>query len=133
MNIKRMAEKYREQVSGTGEHAKRELEDLVKDSFSDWRVDSACRYLRQWYLHLKKALGKEKSLRELQRSWEKLNEMKEVLRRNKKKEIICDKEKELLRVLAGVASERLNRFLKNLPCVIEESLRHSVRESGIRL
>lgn len=131
MNIKRMADQYRAQVSATGEGCRERLEEVAKDLTWAHCVAYARAYLRLMYCRLEKALGKKEGLGDLEKSWQKLVQMGKIHHRLHRKNPV-GRDLECLRKLIGQASEHLERFLKKLPELIEESLRRSVRESGIK-
>ena len=131
MNIKRMADQYRRQVSSTGQGCRMQLESVAEDLTWDHRVASARAYLRLMYRSLEKALGRSRGLEELEKSWQKLVQMSKIHHRLHRKSPVGN-DLEHLGKLHREASEHLERFLKKLPGLIEESLRRSVRESGIK-
>ena len=131
MNIKRIAEQYRRQVTLTGRRAEVYVQDVLFEGYDCYGdIDDACRYLRQWYLKLEKALGGGRDLKSLRLSWETIKRMKRVFRGNKHRELSGSDIKRLQN-LSGTASRQFGRFHNKLPKLIEKSLRRSVRESGI--
>lgn len=131
MNIKRMADKYRQQVTNTGIRAKAHVEGVLLEDYGCYGdITDACRYLGQWYLKLKKSLGGEKDLKSLRLSWETIKRMKRVFRADKLRGL-TDADMKRLKNLSDTALRQFDRFHKNLPKLIEKSLRRSVRESGI--
>ena len=133
MNVKRMADQYRKQVSTTGERAQYNLNRVAQNPGVYRYQDESGRYLGLWYHHLKRALGDERSLGELRQSRETILRMKKVFPKvSRRKEIQDERKKGQLGKLADTSIRQLNRFLEKLPRLIEKSLSRSVREADIR-
>jgi predicted translin family RNA/ssDNA-binding protein len=121
MNIKRMANEYRNQVKGTGNQLLKEINNLTPWScFHHHRTD-----IKRWYNHLQKALGSEKDLKKLLSVWEGLVKISKIPEGTEKDKYQC--------LFSEVQNQMKDFVLKKLPSLIEKSLTRSVRESGIRL
>lgn len=124
MNIRRMADNYRRQLTNTGKEARNRLAWFVSEP-SHLRVHLSvaqeCSYLRGWYVKLRKTLGTKRDLTNLLRAWQALTAAKDEEDDGRKKS------------LAQEAAAELDVFLQKLPRLIERSLTRAVRESGIRL
>lgn len=127
MNIKRLADQYREQVTKTGQNAQKEMkrffgcEDLNVHYFS-----SVIAYLRNWERHFKKSLPENtRRLENLNDAWKFLKKAQVRFNENGRSYGTY--------MYIGRASKSLDKFLTHLPDVIEESLTESIKNSGIKL
>ncbi len=127
MNIKRMADEYRDQVKHTGLTLKSDIDQyLFETSYHKGITGEYRTRIKLWYNHLRVNLSK-KDLKELLTVWEYLVKLSKLCEENTedlnpKRELIFEK-----------IQEHMNKFLEKLPRLIEKSLTRSVRESGIRL
>ena len=129
MNIKRMADQYRDQVKSTGATMRHKVfGDYSQEIFvyKKTYIGEARTDIKRWYNHLRKALGSEKDLKELQKVWECLVRLSKLCGKSEK----FDDKRQL--ILTEIKNQ-MNKFLDKLPRLIEKSLTRAVRESKIRL
>lgn len=128
MNIKRMADEYRDRVKCTGIYLENDINrNLPTYSYHKTIIGEYRTNIKRWYNHLQKALGSEKDLKELQKVYELLVELSRL----------CGENTETLykerRLIVEKIQDQMKKFLEKLPELIEKSLTRAVRESGIRL
>jgi hypothetical protein len=127
MNIKRMADGYRERILGTGQDVKEEFDQVKKDYY---RIDSLQHRLGTWKACLKRA-GIE-DLKLLESSWQIVRQVNQEVRFGKRKYHQRTVTKENFSQIK-IAEKEFDKFLKVLPELLEQALTRAVRESGIRL
>jgi len=130
-----MADEYRRQLELTGMRALSEVAEVVLRPDHYWKIGNAQAYLHGWYVKLSRALGNEKGLEDLKKSWMTLAELNKLCLpyyQRCREQIPVEMRDPVLK-LAMLAQSQLDRFLKKLPRVTEKCLTHAVRTSGIRL
>ncbi|MDD4803582.1 MAG: hypothetical protein PHN69_00155 [Candidatus Pacebacteria bacterium] len=135
MNIKRMADEYRDRVMSSV----RSLKSMILDEKSEpphlhykGRLSIPRMCIKRCYRFLYRSFGSEKDIKELQKVWEclvKINQ-KGINRLSEKDSEKLNPQSQLI---FDEAVAHLDKLLEKLPKLIEKSLTRAVRESGIRL
>ena len=134
MNLKRMADQYRDQLMATGIRAREEVAEVVAVPEYYRHIGYAQAYLHGWYVKLSKAHGSEKGLEDLKMSWTTLVELNRLTRPyHRRHENVPVEMYDQVLELARKAQGYLEQFLKKLPLVTEECLTYAVQTSGIQL
>lgn len=126
MNIKRMADQYRDQVKSTGKSLMDDIfeMELSKDSLQKILIRELRTKIKRWYNHLRKTLDSERDLKKLLNVWKclfKISKIYEGTEENVRQHMLL------------IVRNDMGDFLEKLPRLIEKSLTRAVRESGIRL
>jgi len=123
MNIRRMAEAYRENITDTAKSIKRGFQNLYK-VYDRRHLDGLRHKIGCWEVLLSKHMGGD--LGNLHDSWQIICKVQKSIKPDWQ---VTDKHMEEIRL----AEAKFDAFLRELPELIEQALTRAVRESGIRL
>lgn len=134
MNIKRMADEYRDRVMSSVRSLRSEiLDEKSKPPHLHYKghLSIPRMRVRRCYHFLHRSFGSEKDIKELQKVWECL--VKINGRCNGRYEEDPENLDPQSQLIFDEAVAHLDKLLEKLPRLIEKSLTRAVRESGIRL